>query len=117
MREVNGRPGVEEGKGGIAGIDAEFESGFQSSGEAGRIEDGLPQSLEGYVDWSDIQEAGYVSRGISGVGRERKRKTCEDQAVQLRVDRACGDVDWIVNIGEDTRGGKTYCVPRGSRGC
>jgi hypothetical protein len=45
---------------GIASIDAEFEGGFQGGRKSRRIEDGLPESLEGYVDGCYVEEAGDV---------------------------------------------------------
>ncbi len=45
---------VEEGEGGVASIGAMLESWLEGCGEVGRIEDGLPQRFEGYVDGSDV---------------------------------------------------------------
>jgi hypothetical protein len=76
--EDGGTFGIEEGKRGIAGIDAELEGGFQACWEARRIEDGLPEGFEGYVDWCDVEKARDVGRGVGGIWWESERETCED---------------------------------------
>lgn len=85
--------GVEEWESGVAGIYAEIICWLQSRGETRRVENGLPEGFEGYVDGSNMQEAGDVGRRVRGVWGKSERQAREYESIQLRMNRACRDID------------------------